>query len=85
MKTSAVIKSLAIAVTLAGSSIFLGGCATGGVDLLAPPDASSAENGQRNLRYADYDRAQIIDDFDRDVTMSRPEGPLTHFNLVHHD
>ena len=42
---------------------------------------SSGENAQRILRYADYDRAQIIDDFDRNVTMSRPTGYLTPWNV----
>ena len=85
MKTSAVIKSLAVALVLGGSSLVLGGCSNGVPDLLAPPAYSSAENSQRIWRYADYDRAQMIEDFDFNVTMTRPHSYGTVWNLAHHD
>jgi len=78
-------KSLALALLLAGSAFIFGGCATGAPDLLAPPAYSSTENAQRIWRYADYDRSQLIEDFDRNVSMTRPHSMMTFWNLAHHD
>ena len=85
MTTSRVIKSLALALLLGGSSIGIGGCATGMPDLLAPPGYTSSENAQRIWRYADYDRSQAVDDFDRQITMTRPHSFTNPWALSHHD
>ena len=78
-------KSLALALLLAGSAFIFGGCATGAPDLLAPPAYSSTENAQRIWRYVDYDRSQLIDDFDRQVSMTRPHSFTNPWALTHHD
>ena len=74
-------KSLLFAATLASFALTFGGC----TDWLAPPAYSSSENSQRIWRYMDYDRAQLIEDFDRDVTMTRPHSSMTMWDLAHHD
>ena len=87
MKTSSVLKSLAMAAVVAGSSLFSTGCAKTGLenDFFAPPAYSSAENLQREFRYANYDWSQAIDDFDRVVTMSRPSSDLTRWHVGQSD
>jgi hypothetical protein len=87
MKTSSALKSLAMAAVVAGSALFSTGCAKTGLeyDFLAPPAYSSAENMQREFRYAQYDWSQAIDDFDRDVTMSRPSSELTKWHVRQSD
>ena len=82
MKTSAFIRSLSLSVALGGSIFMLGGCSGGFVfDPLAPPAVSGIENAQRESRYAAYDWSQAVDDFDRDVVMTRPSSKLTHWNV----
>jgi hypothetical protein len=54
-------------------------------DFLAPPAYSSGENAQRTLRYMAYDWSQAIDDFDRQVVMTRPGSQLTGWNVVRSD
>src|SRR5437016_6251347 len=86
MKTSAsaVVKSLAVAALLGGSALFTTGCShTDSLsdDLLAPPAYTAGENFHRQLRYAAYDWHQGIDDFDENVTMTRPGSMLTHWAL----
>jgi hypothetical protein len=87
MKTSTVLKTLTVALTLGGASLFSGGCAKTGLenDYFAPPAYSSAENVQREFRYANYDWSQAIDDFDRNVTMSRPASTLTRWHVSSSD
>jgi hypothetical protein len=82
MRTSPIVKSLVVTLLLGASALFLGGCAHGvGWDPLAPPAVSGFENAQREGRYAAFDWSQAIDDFDRDVVMSRPSSKLTHWNV----
>ena len=87
MKTSAILKSLCVALVLGGSAFFMGGCAHDGLgtDLLAPPAYSGKENAQRIWRYAAYDWSQVIDDFDKDVTMTRPSSRLFAWNVRQSD
>jgi hypothetical protein len=89
MKTSSVLKSLAVAIILSGSAIFTTGCShnTGGTDfdLLAPPAYTSNENFHRQLRYAAYDWQQAIDDFDREVVMTRPASRLSRWDIRQSD
>ena len=87
MKTSTALKSLAAALLMAGSTLFAGGCAQSGLgwDPLAPPAYSSSENSQRIWRYAAFDWSQAIEDFDRNVTMSRPGSRFTVWNVSHSD
>ena len=54
-------------------------------DLLGPPAYSSGENASRELRYAAYDWQQAIDDFDQNVTMSRPGSFMSTWNVSHSD
>ena len=72
-----------LGLVLGGSVLTLGGCAGGnlGQDPLGPPGVSGKENAQREWRYAAYDWSQAIDDFDRDIVMSRPSSKLTHYNV----
>ncbi len=87
MSNPAIIKSLTAALVLTGSGFFLGGCAQGGFasDPLAPPAYSSSENAQRIFRNMDFDRAQLIDDFDAHVFMTRPASKLTKWNVMSFD
>jgi hypothetical protein len=63
------------------------GCGNSGLhtDLLGPPGYSAGENATRQLRYAAFDQQQLIDDFDKNVTMSRPGGMLTTWNVSRSD
>jgi hypothetical protein len=83
MKNSSVVKSLAVAVLLGGASLFSTGCAKTGLeyDFLAPPGYSMGENFQRQGRNAQIDQNQLIEDFDKDVTMSRPASELTKWHV----
>ena len=83
MKTSSVFKSFAMAVVVAGSALFSTGCAKTGLenDFFAPPAYSSGENIQRQIRYAQFDWSQAIEDFDRNITMSRPSSELTLWHV----
>jgi hypothetical protein len=87
MKTSSVLKTLAVAVVLGGGSLLTTGCAKTGLenDYFAPPAYSSAENVQREIRYGNYDWSQAIDDFDRHVTLSRPSSTLTRWHIAQSD
>ena len=87
MKNSATLKSLAAALVLGGSSLFIGGCANDGLrpDLLAPPAYTTGENAQREFRYAAYDWSQAIEDIDKDVLMTRPSSRLTNWNVRESD
>ena len=86
MKTST-IKFLSTALILASGAICMTGCAKSGLeaDLLAPPGYSSSENFHRQLRAATFDQQQLIDDFDRDVVMSRPPSNLTKWHIYQSD
>ena len=82
MKTTTGLKAFAAAILLGVPALLMIGCNDPlAWDPLAPPDVSSRENAQRQLRYAGQDQAQLIDDFDRNVTMSRPSGYLTPWNV----
>ena len=87
MKTSSILKSVTLCVALGASVLMLGGCAGGslGADPLGAPGVSGIENAQREWRYAAYDWSQAIDDFDRDVVMTRPSSKLTHYNVLQGD
>ena len=88
MKTSSIFKSFALAFVLGSASLFSGGCShSSGLeyDFLAPPAYSSSENSQRSLRNAANDWSQAIEDFDRNVTMSRPAGTLTPWHVSSSD
>ena len=64
-----------------------GGCAKTGLehDFLAPPGYTSSENAQRIGRYIAYDFSQAIDDFDKDVLMTRPSSRLTLWDVSQSD
>ena len=87
MKTSSIFKSFAVVVLLGSASLFSVGCSHSGLeyDFLAPPAYSSSENTQRNLRNMANDWSQAIEDFDRDVTMSRPTGTMTTWHVSNSD
>jgi hypothetical protein len=87
MKTSSVLKTLAVALLLGGGSLFTTGCSHSGLeyDFLAPPAYSSSENSARIWRYAAFDWNQAIEDFDRDVTMTRPGSRMTMWDIRHSD
>ena len=89
MKTGFVLKTLAGGLMLGGAALLSGGCHSSqsglGYDFLAPPAYSSGENAQRQLRYAAYDWSQAIEDFDKQVVMTRPGSHLTGWNIVHSD
>jgi hypothetical protein len=88
MSAAAVLKCLAVAALLGGSALFTTGCThTDSLadDFLAPPAYSAGENFHRQLRYAAYDWHQAIDDFDKQVVMTRPGSMLTHWSIVHSD
>ena len=82
-----VLKTLAVAVLLGGTSLFTTGCSHSGLeyDFLAPPAYSSSENFHRQLRYAAFDWNQAIDDFDKDVVMTRPGSHMSEWNIVRSD
>lgn len=86
MKTSTT-RFLSIAVLIAAGGLSMTGCAKSGLeaDLLAPPAYSSSENFSRQMRYAAFDQQQVIDDFDRHVTMSRPGSTLTKWHVYQSD
>ena len=83
MKSSSTLKSLAIAALLGAGSLFSTGCAKTGLeyDFFAPPGYSSGENFQRQIRFAQYDWNQAIDDFDKDVLMTRPASEMTIWHV----
>ena len=87
MKTSSAFKTLALLVFVGGASLFTGGCAKTGLehDFLAPPGYTSSENAQRIGRYIAYDFSQAIDDFDKDVLMTRPSSRLTLWDVSQSD
>ena len=87
MKTSALFKSLAAAIVLGSAALFTTGCSHSGLeyDFLAPPAYSSSENSQRTLRNAAFDWSQAIEDFDRNVVMSRPATTLTEWHVSSSD
>lgn len=87
MKTSALFKSLAATIVLGSAALFTAGCSHSGLeyDFLAPPAYSSSENSQRALRNAAFDWSQAIEDFDRNVTMSRPATTLTEWHVSSSD
>jgi hypothetical protein len=84
---TAVVRSLAIAALIGGAAMLAGGCSHSGMEdgFLAPPAYSAGENMHRQWRYAGYDWQQAIDDFDTQVTMTRPGSNMTHWNLSHSD
>jgi hypothetical protein len=83
------LKSLGIMTMLGAASLLSQGCqqSSSGLqaDLLGPPAYSSAENASRQLRYAAYDWQQAIDDFDKNVTMTRPGSFMSTWNVSHSD
>ena len=83
MNISTTLKSLVATAVIGAASLFSTGCIKTGLenDYFAPPAYSSIENYQRERRYADYDWSQAIDDFDHDVTMSRPASELTKWHV----
>jgi hypothetical protein len=88
MKIAFGLKALAGGVILGGAALCSGGCQSHSgleYDFLAPPAYSSGENFQRQLRYAAYDWSQAIEDFDKQVVMTRPGSHLTGWNIVHGD
>jgi hypothetical protein len=88
MKTSAIGKSLAMMALLGAAALFSTGCSSEhGLhnDLLGPPGYSAGENAQREFRYAAFDFQEAVDDFDQNVTMSRPGSMLTRWNILRSD
>jgi hypothetical protein len=81
------LKSLGIMTMLGAVSLLSQGCQQSGLqpDLLGPPAYSSGENASRELRYAAYDWQEAIDDFDKNVTMTRPGSFMTTWNVSHSD
>jgi hypothetical protein len=88
MKTSAICKSLAVMALLGSAALFSTGCShEHGLhnDIFGPPGYTSGENAQRQLRYAAFDFQEAIDDFDKNVTMSRPGSMMTEWNILRSD
>jgi len=85
--TSSILKSFAVAIVLGSASLFNGGCSHSGLeyDFLAPPAYTSTENNQRVIRNMANDWSQAIEDFDRNVTMTRPAGTLTEWHISSSD
>jgi hypothetical protein len=82
------LKSLGIMAMLGAAALLTQGCQQQGglqTDLLGPPAYTSGENASRELRYAAYDWQQAIDDFDKNVTMTRPGSTMTTWNVSHSD
>jgi hypothetical protein len=84
------LKSLGIMTMLGVASLLCQGCqqsSSSGLqqDLLGPPAYSSSENNSRELRYAAYDWQEAIDDFDKNVTMSRPGSFMSTWNVSRSD
>lgn len=65
-------KTLALLGIFVGAAL-IGGCGT--------PGLSPAERNQLIVRNYSYDGGQIVDDFDRDIIMSRPASHLTIWNV----
>lgn len=86
MKTST-LRFLVTAVVLSAGSVAMTGCAKSGLewDPLSTPAYSTSENFHRQLRMAAYNWQQVIDDFDRDVAMSRPASTLTKWHVRQSD
>ena len=86
MKTSTILKSLAATLMLGASSVFVGGCAEGGLawDPLRP-GLYQHRKRPAQWRYAAFDWANAIEDFDRDVIMIRPASHMTIWNVTHSD
>ena len=88
MKIAFGLKTLAGGLILGGCALCGAGCHSNsglGYDFLAPPAYSSGENFHRQLRYAAYDWSQAIDDFDRQVVMTRPGSAMSTWNIVRSD
>ena len=87
------LKSLGIMAMLGAAALLTQGCQEhsdsqqSGLqqDLLGPPAYTGCENASRQLRYAGYDWQQAIDDFDKNVTMTRPGSTMTMWNIQHSD
>ena len=81
MKASSFIKSAVFVAAMGALS--LTGCSRSGleVDPLAPPAYTSTENAQRQQRYIAYDWSQVIEDFDKNVTMNRPASEMTIWHV----
>jgi hypothetical protein len=86
MKTST-LKFLVTTAVLFGGSLAMTGCAKSGLewDPLSTPAYSASENFHRQTRVAAYNWQQAIDDFDRDVVMSRPASTLTKWHVRQSD
>ena len=87
MKTSAICKSLAVMALLGPVALLSTGCSHGGLHsgLLDPPAYTAGENMHREWRYAGFDWQQAIDDFDKNVTMTRPGSMMTEWNISRSD
>jgi hypothetical protein len=82
----AILKPLA-ATGLFSIVVVASGCSNSGLhtDVLGPPGYTASENATRQLRYAGFDFEQAIDDFDKNVTMTRPGSMLTTWNISRND
>ena len=66
-------KTLALIGLLAAGLLTMTGCGT--------PGYNPEERNAVILRNYSYDGAQMVDDFDNDVIMSRPASRLTHWDV----
>lgn len=87
MKASSFIKSAFLSAVVIVGALGSTGCSRSGleIDPLAPPAYTSTENAQRQQRYIAYEWSQMIEDFDKNVSMFRPSSELTRWHVRQSD